>query len=69
MYEILWDNKLQSLIQYARYSGVWLTFTVNPLHWRLTFLPLHDSEMTGRTEYNLQIGPLGLQVCIDNGKW
>ena len=69
MYATLWEIKLRTLIQCARYSGVWLTFTVNPLHWRVTFLPLYDNEMSGRTEYNLQIGPLGLQICIDNGKW
>jgi hypothetical protein len=62
-----------NLINWARYSGVSIIFTLNPLHWR--WVPVIRCEKTlewpSPNEHTYMIGWvfLTIRMWIDDGSW
>ena len=61
---------MKKIFSYLRYSGVWIGFVLNPLHWQIAWA-------RGSTEWPndylfencLYIGPIYIRVIIDDGRW
>lgn len=61
---------LKTLINYLRYSGLFVRLTFNPLQWRLKF------QVSGPTDtdpkmyaMDVVIAFIGITVIIDDGSW
>jgi len=61
---------MKKLINYLKYSGIWIGFIVNPYHWRFGWVrgtkEWPDEYMFENCVY---IGPLYIRVIIDDGSW
>lgn len=61
---------MKKLINYLKYSGIWIGLIVNPYHWRLAWVreskEWPDEYMFENCVY---IGPLYIRVIIDDGSW
>lgn len=61
---------LKNLLNYLKYSGVWISLGLNPYHWRLSFDSTKPDDMDpARYSYNIVVGPLSLKVVLDDGSW
>jgi len=63
-------NTFLSTGKWIRYSGLWVTFILNPLHWQL------NSETFKKDDLNpklfgmvINIGPIVLRLIIDDGSY
>lgn len=58
------------LLNYLKYSGVFITIVLNPLHWRLGYASGRD-EIMGPNSWFCKITLLavGVNVVVDNGDW
>ena len=59
--------QLKNFLDYLKYSGIWITFAVNPYHWRVACNSEDDGF--GLIIHSLTIGPLTIKGVVDNGKW
>lgn len=55
-------------MNWLRYSGIWLTLVLNPLHWQWQWLTKHET-WPDTTEYSIQFLFLSIRVVLDNGNW
>jgi hypothetical protein len=61
---------LKILSNYIRYSGVWVTFGLNPCHWRFNFSYNKPDDMDpAKHSLNLAFGPVCIKLVIDDGSW
>tara|TARA_R110000824_G_scaffold117285_3_gene269173 strand:- start:752 stop:970 length:219 start_codon:yes stop_codon:yes gene_type:complete len=61
---------MKKIIGFVAFSGIWITLILNPLHWRLTLMPLKKNTLNPKFyEYNLQMLCLGIHIVIDDGDW
>jgi hypothetical protein len=59
---------LKTLINIAKYSGVWVGVVFNPYHWHPRFsLNCNDENYIMYLEIN--IGLAWLRVTLDDGRW
>ncbi len=60
---------MNKFLDYLKYSGVNITFRLNPFTW--TFVPVvfSESEWARATSYHLSILFLDVHVWTDDGSW
>ena len=59
-------------MDWIKYSGIWITLIVNPLHWHIAYcINPNKAEWPApsRREISLQLLMLSVRVVIDNGDW
>lgn len=61
---------LKNFLDYVRFSGIWVSFALNPFHWRLSG-SFHKPTDTDPSMYAIYItvGPLSVRTLLDNGTW
>jgi hypothetical protein len=61
---------LKNFLDYVRFSGIWVSFALNPFHWRLSG-SFHKPTDTDPSMYAIYItvGPLSVRTVLDNGTW
>jgi len=61
---------LKQVYNWIRYSGVWITLVVNPLHWRIRFENIFEDELNPKMKFiDLQFIFLNIKVVVDDGSW
>lgn len=57
-------------MKWLRYSGIWVSLAINPLHWRIA------CEVSGPTDMDpamysgyVSMGPLTIRIVIDDGSY
>lgn len=57
-------------MNWIRYSGVWVTLIVNPLHWRFrSYMAKPDDLNPKMWKLDAQLLFINLRVVIDDGSW
>ena len=59
-------------MNWIRYSGLWITLIVNPLHWQVNYVKNSmDKEWPSpsRSEHVVQILMFSFRLVIDRGDW
>jgi len=57
------------LKNYLKYSGVWVSFAVNPYHWRVAFDIQKPNEMDPALYgVSFTFGPISVKAVLDHGK-
>jgi hypothetical protein len=61
---------LKNLLNYLKYSGVWISFALNPYHWRLCSGFQKPDDMDPAL-YSVVVicGPITIRVVLDDGSW
>ena len=58
------------LFNWIRYSGIWITFILNPFHWTFRFENIFEDELNPKMNYvNLQFFFLNIKIILDDGSW
>jgi hypothetical protein len=61
---------LKNFLNYAQYSGIWISFVLNPFHWRLSFDSKKPDDMDPALyAINVSAGPLVIKLVWDDGSW
>ena len=61
---------LKILSKYIRYSGVWVSFALNPFHWRVSFEFMHPDELNPNMRgIFISLLPISLRIIVDDGSW
>ena len=61
---------LKNFLNYLKFSGVWISFAVNPYHWRLAYrFDRPNDTDPAMYQFSITIGPLSVRAIIDNGSW
>ena len=61
---------MKQAFNYLRYSGVWIGFILNPLHWQIAWARgSREWPNDYLFENCLYIGPIYIRVIIDDGRW
>jgi hypothetical protein len=61
---------LKILSKYIRYSGVWVSFALNPFHWRVSFEFMHPDELNPNMRgVFISLLPISLRIIVDDGSW
>ena len=61
---------LKTLSNYIRYSGIWVTFGLNPCHWNFQFEFLHPDELNPKMlGIYVVLAFMSVRVVIDDGSW
>ena len=61
---------LKTLLNYCKYSGVWISIALNPFHWRLSFESQKPNDMDPkRYSTFITIGPICTRIVLDDGTW
>jgi hypothetical protein len=57
------------MINWIKYSGLWVGLVANPFHWRFGFVSGSDVWNDPVFENCLHLGPVWIRVIIDDGRW
>ena len=58
------------MLNYLKYSGLNITFKLNPYHWRLAFSKGSDNDAWEiSTSYIIELLPITIRLWIDHGDW
>jgi hypothetical protein len=61
---------MKKIFSYLRYSGIWIGFVLNPLHWQIAWARGSKEWPNDYLFENcLYIGPIYIRVIIDDGRW
>lgn len=66
---------LKNLLNWFKYSGVWVGFVFNPYHWepdlklKTRNSLLTDHDVWGIIFLEINLGFVWLRVIIDDGRW
>jgi hypothetical protein len=60
---------VKSLLDYLKYSGIWIGLVINPYHWRFGFVQSDTVWDDHVFENCLHVGPIWIRVIIDDGRW
>jgi len=61
---------LKILSKYIRYSGIWVSFALNPFHWRVSFEFMHPDELNPNMRgVFISLLPISLRIIVDDGSW
>jgi hypothetical protein len=60
----------KNFLNYLKFSGVWISFAINPYHWRLAckFETPNDTD-PAMYQLSINIGPLSVRAIVDDGTW
>lgn len=60
-----------NILNYIKYSGIWIGIVVNPFHWKLKYDRTNPTEAwTAHIFENcVYFGPIWIRVIIDDGRW
>lgn len=62
--------QLKTLIDYLKYSGIWINIVVNPFHWKLDLSLLHPDDLNPKMlGLYISIGPINVRAVLDDGSW
>ena len=59
-------------MNWIKYSGLWITLIINPLHWQFSYLnnpTANEWPAPNCNEHILQILMFSFRLVIDNGDW
>lgn len=57
-------------MNWFKYSGVWVTFAFNPMHWKIDFEVHGPSDMDPAMKLIIgTAGPLTIRIVIDDGSY
>lgn len=60
----------RSTVKWLRYSGVWVTFILNPLHWQLKSETFDGDNLNPKLlGLVINIGPIVTKIIIDDGSY
>lgn len=63
-------SAFHSIGKWIRYSGLWVTFVFNPLHWQLNAETFgHDDLDPKLFGLVLNLGPVVVRVILDDGSY
>jgi len=55
---------------YIKNSGIWITFALNPCHWKLDFATVQPDDMNPKAHgFFVAILPLSVRIIVDDGSW
>jgi len=57
------------ILNYLRYSGIWIGFVLNPCHWQFGLKQTLSAWEDYIFDNSLHLGPIWIRVIIDDGKW
>jgi len=61
---------LKILNNYLKYSGVWISFAINPYHWRLSFEFMHPDDLNPNMRgVFVSLLFISIRMVIDDGSW
>jgi len=61
---------LKILSKYIRYSGIWVSFALNPFHWRVSFEFMHPDELNPNMRgVFVSLLPISVRIIVDDGSW
>ena len=61
---------LKNLSKFVRYSGIWVSFVLNPYHWRLVFEFMQPDELNPKMRgFYFSLLPLTVRIVVDDGTW
>jgi hypothetical protein len=60
---------ISQILNYCKYSGIWIGLVINPFHWRFGFVKGSDIWNNPVFENCLHLGPIWLRVIVDDGRW
>jgi hypothetical protein len=61
---------LKILSKYIRYSGIWVSFAINPFHWRVNFEFMHPDELNPNMRgVFISLLPISIRIIVDDGSW
>lgn len=60
----------KTFLNYCKYSGVWVSFALNPYHWRLSVELYEPNDMDPKMHsIFISIGPVSVRAVLDDGSW
>ena len=60
----------RNLVNFLKYSGVWVGFVLNPYQWRFSITNGNESVLDDSLfELAIYAGPVWVRVVIDDGRW
>jgi hypothetical protein len=61
---------LKNFLNYCKYSGVWVSFALNPYHWTVGGSYQTPTDMDpAYYGFFVSFGPLNIRAVLDNGSW
>lgn len=61
---------LKIFLDYLKFSGVWISFAINPYHWRLAYrFDRPNDTDPALYQCNITLGPLSVRAILDDGSW
>lgn len=60
---------MKDFLNYLRYSGLVVSFTVNPFHWNYIPRYFRNTEWRNDCEYGISFLFLTIRIWIDDGSW
>lgn len=61
---------LKTLSNYIQYSGVWVSFSLNPFHWNFKFEFMQPDDLNPKMRGMYIVAAMvSLRVVIDDGSW
>jgi hypothetical protein len=60
---------MEKILNYLKYSGLYVTIKFNPYHWRLAANYLATNEAWEQDALVIEILPITVRLWIDDGEW
>jgi len=61
---------LKIFLDYLKFSGLWISFAINPCHWRLAFrFDRPNDTDPAMYQFSITLGPLSVRAILDDGSW
>jgi hypothetical protein len=60
---------LKTIFNWLKYSGVWVTISLNPFHWDLWATTMKDELSRFGYRYEIQLLFLNIRIVLDDGEW
>lgn len=61
---------LKNFLNYCKYSGIWISFALNPFHWTIGGSVQTPTDVDpAYYGFNFTFGPLTVRVALDDGSW
>jgi len=61
---------IRKIFNWIRYSGVWITFILNPFHWTFRFENIVNDELSPMEwRIDIQFFFINIRIVLDDGSW
>ena len=61
---------LKIFLDYLKFSGLLISFAINPYHWRLAYrFDRPNDTDPAMYQFSITIGPLSVRAILDDGSW